>query len=306
MHKKKTLRRVIENRQLYVFLFLPILCIFIFRYIPMAGILMAFQDYDINLGLFGSKWVGFKFFDQFFSSYQFIRVLKNTLTLSIYGLLVTFPIPIIFALLLNVVPSAKFRRTTQTITYMPHFISTVVMVGLLMQVFNARSGIYGVAWRAITGELAPDPFGDPAVFPHLYVWSAVWQGTGWSSIIYFAALSSVDKGLHEAAQIDGASRFQRVIHVDLPCILPTAAIMLIMAAGRIMSVGFEKVYLMQNSLNISASEIISTYVYKVGIVKGGGDFSFGTAIGLFNAVINFILMVIVNGICRRLGGSSLW
>ena len=306
MHKKKTLRRVIENRQLYVFLFLPILCIFIFRYIPMAGILMAFQDYDINLGLFGSKWVGFKFFDQFFSSYQFVRVLKNTLTLSIYGLLVTFPIPIIFALLLNVVPSAKFRRTTQTITYMPHFISTVVMVGLLMQVFNARSGIYGVAWRAITGDLAPDPFGDPAVFPHLYVWSAVWQGTGWSSIIYFAALSSVDKGLHEAAQIDGASRFQRVIHVDLPCILPTAAIMLIMAAGRIMSVGFEKVYLMQNSLNISASEIISTYVYKVGIVKGGGDFSFGTAIGLFNAVINFILMVIVNGICRRLGGSSLW
>ena len=306
MHKRITLRKIIQNRQLYMFLFLPMLCIFVFRYIPMGGIIMAFEDYDVNLGILGSRWVGFKSFNLFFGSYQFARVLKNTLTLSFYGLLVTFPIPIVFALLLNVVPSAKFRKTIQTITYMPHFISTVVMVGLLMQLFNARSGVYGVAWKAITGEFAPDPFGDPAVFPHLYVWSAVWQSTGWSSIIYFAALSSVDKGLHEAAQIDGASRFQRVIHVDLPFILPTAAIMLIMSAGRIMSVGFEKVYLMQNSLNIATSEVISTYVYKVGIVKGGGDFSFGTAIGLFNALVNFLLMVVVNGICRRLGGSSLW
>ena len=300
------LRRIRANYQLYLFLLLPAACVVLFHYVPMGGIVLAFKQYNIRKGIWGSPWVGFKYFNRFFGSYQFGRVIGNTLSVSFYSLFASFPIPILFALVLNAVPLPRFRKTVQTVTYMPHFISTVVMVGLLMQIFNPRMGLFGIVYKALFGEMAPDLFGKPAAFRHLYVWSGVWQSTGWASIIYFAALSSVDRGLHEAAQIDGASRFARVLHIDLPCILPTARIMLIMAAGRVMSVGFEKVFLMQNSLNLSASEVISTYVYKVGIVTGGGDFSFGTAVGLFNSVVNFALMMTVNFICRRLGGSSLW
>lgn len=305
--QKNTLRqRIRANYQLYLFLAIPLFFVLLFSYVPMGGIILSFKQYDIRKGIFGSPWTGFKYFNSFFNSYQFEVVLKNTLWLSFYGLVASFPTPIIFALVLNAVPFLRYRKVVQTVTYMPHFISTVVMVGLLMQIFNARIGVFGVIWKAFTGEMAPDLFGKPNAFPHLYVWSGIWQGTGWSSIIYFAALSSVDKGLHEAAEIDGATRFQRVLHIDLPCILPTACIMLIMAAGRIMSVGFEKVFLMQNDLNLDTSEVISTYVYKIGIVTGGGDPSYGTAVGLFNSLVNFILMMFVNSVCRRLGGSSLW
>ena len=306
MQKKSLGCRIREHWQLYLFLIAPLAVIILFSYVPMGGIVLAFKKYDYRLGIWKSPWVGMKYFNRFFHSYQFKRVLTNTLSISFYSLLASFPLPILFALMLNAVPYPRFRKCVQTVTYMPHFISTVVMVGLLMQIFNARTGIFGVTWKAITGENAPDLFGIASAFPHLYVWSGVWQGTGWNSIIYFAALSGVDKQLHEAAEIDGANRFQRVWHIDLPCILPTASIMLIMAAGRVMSLGFEKIYLMQNSLNIAASEVISTYVYKVGIVTGGGDFSFGTAVGLFNSVVNFILLMTVNFVCKRLGGSSLW
>lgn len=306
MQKQSLGLRLRRHYELYLFLLVPLAVIVLFHYVPMSGIVLAFKKYNLRLGIWGSPWVGFKYFERFFSSYQFERVLTNTLSLSFYSLLASFPIPILFALMLNAIPYPRFRKLTQTVTYMPHFISTVVIVGLLMQIFNARMGVFGVTYRTLTGQQAPDLFGIPSAFSHLYVWSSVWQSTGWSSIIYFAALSSVDKQLHEAAEIDGATRFQRVWYIDLPCILPTASIMLIMAAGRVMSVGFEKVFLMQNSLNISASEVISTYVYKVGIVTGGGDFSFGTAVGLFNSVTNFILMMSVNFICKRLGGSSLW
>lgn len=306
MQKKSLGSRIREHWQLYLFLIAPLAVIILFSYVPMGGIVLAFKKYDYRLGIWKSPWVGMKYFNRFFHSYQFKRVLTNTLSISFYSLLASFPLPILFALMLNAVPYPRFRKCVQTVTYMPHFISTVVMVGLLMQIFNARTGIFGVTWKAITGENAPDLFGIASAFPHLYVWSGVWQGTGWNSIIYFAALSGVDKQLHEAAEIDGANRFQRVWHIDLPCILPTASIMLIMAAGRVMSLGFEKIYLMQNSLNIAASEVISTYVYKVGIVTGGGDFSFGTAVGLFNSVVNFILLMTVNFVCKRLGGSSLW
>ena len=194
----------------------------------------------------------------------------------------------------------------QTVSYIPHFISTVVVVGMLMQIFNPRTGAVGNIYSLFTGGIMKDIFASPSAFPHLYVWSGIWQGIGWSSIIYIAALSSVDTELHEAAQIDGASRFRRVLHIDLPSILPTATIMLILSAGRVMSVGFEKVFLMQNSLNIGASEVISTYVYKVGMVIGTGDYSFATAIGLFNSVINFCLLVLVNFISRKLSETSLW
>lgn len=267
---------------------------------------MAFEKFDNRLGVIGSPWIGLENFTRFLTSYQFGRVLVNTISLSFYGLIAGFPTPIIFALALNAVPSDKFKRFVQTVAYMPHFISTVVIVGLIMQLLNSRIGAYGVLFHAITGENAPDLFAIASSFPHIYVWSGVWQGTGWGSIIYFAALTSIDTELHEAAEIDGASRFQRMIHIDLPCILPTASIMLILSAGNIMSVGFEKTFLMQNSINLSKSEVISTYVYKVGIVTGGGDFSFGTAVGMFNSVVNFLMIITVNRICRGLGGTSLW
>lgn len=302
----RTIKRVREHMGLYVFLFFPLASVFVFSYIPMGGVVLAFKDYSAIKGILGSEWVGFRYFEEFIGSYKFVRTLNNTILLSFYGLFASFPIPIVFALLLNASGYARLRKLTQTITYMPHFISTVVMVGLLMQIFDMRIGVFGIIWYKITGEVAPNLFSLPNAFPHLYVWSGVWQSTGWNSIIYFAALSSVDKQLHEAAQIDGASRFQRVLHIDLPCILPTASIMLIMAAGRIMNVGFEKVFLMQNSMNIATSEVISTYVYKVGMVNGGGNFSFGTAVNLFNSLINFSLMVTVNKITAGLGGNSLW
>ena len=210
------------------------------------------------------------------------------------------------ALLLNAAPHQTYKKLIQTVTYIPHFISTVVMVGILMQVFNMRSGVYGILYSAFTGSAAPDLFASPSAFRHMYVWSGIWQNLGWDTIIYLAALMNVDPELNEAAQIDGANRWQRMWHIDLPTILPTASILLILAAGKVMNVGFEKVYLMQNDLNISTSEVISTYVYKIGMVTGGGDFSYGTAIGLFNSVVNFILIILVNAICKNLGGSSLW
>lgn len=192
------------------------------------------------------------------------------------------------------------------ITYIPHFISVIVIVGILLQMFNSRIGLYGTVYTALTGSSAPDILSQPGAFPHMYVWSGVWQEVGWGSIIYLSALSAVDPALHEAAIVDGASRFKRVLVLDLPTILPTATIMLIMNAGRIMSIGFEKVYLMQNDLNLTTSEIISTYSYKVSLGPTGGDFSLGATIGLFNSIVNLILILIVNAAANKLGETSLW
>ena len=223
-------------------------------------------------------------------------------------MIVSFPFPVLFALMINSVRNEKFKKITQTIVNMPHFISVVVMVGILFSVFNSSTGIYGNLYRMITGDnRVPDLFGSAANFRHFYVWSAVWQHFGWDSIIYTAALSSVDPSYHEAAQIDGATRFQRVIHVDLPTIVPTIVTMLILRMGSVMTIGFEKVYLMQNSMNLSASEVISTYAYQVGLsAKGVGNFSYATAIGMFNNVINFILVMIVNAISKKVSETSLW
>lgn len=299
-------RSMYQRRQLLFMVLIPLVYVIIFSYIPMAGIQIAFRKYDFRFGMWGSEWVGFSQFERFFSSHMFERVIKNTLAISFYSLFAGFPIPVIFALALNAMPFGRYKKLVQTVTYMPHFISTVVMVGILYQIFNIRTGIYGIIGLVITGRPVTDLFGVPEAFSHLYVWSGVWQGLGWNSIIYIAALAGIDPELHEAAIIDGASRFQRMIHVDLPGILPTVSIMLIMSMGGILSVGFEKVYLMQNDLNLVNSEVISTYVYKIGLVTGGGDFSFGTAIGLFNSVISFSMIITVNAICKRLGGASLW
>ncbi len=300
---KKTMKK---NWRLYLFLLLPVLYILIFAYVPMAGVQIAFKDYDFTKGVWGSEWVGLKNFKRFFESYNFWEILKNTIVLSFYSLLVSFPIPIIFALIINAFPAQRFKKTVQTISYMPHFISTVVVVGMMIQILNPRTGAFGAIYTALTGNVMKDILSVPSAFSHIYVWSGIWQSMGWSSIIYIAALSGVDSELHEAAQIDGASRFQRVLHIDLPSILPTAIILLILSSGNIMNVGFEKVYLMQNDMNISASEVISTYVYKIGMSVGTGDFSFATAIGLFNSVINFALLITVNFISKRFSHNSLW
>ena len=299
-------KKRIKHWQLYLFLVIPIVLVFIFNYIPMAGIQLAFKKYNMNLGIMGSPWIGFDNFKKFFRNYQFWRLLKNTLTLSLYGMLAGFPIPIMLALLLNSMNNLKYKKFIQTVTYMPHFISTVVMVGLIIQVFNPRIGLYGIIYSAVTGNNAPDILGSASAFPHIYVLSGVWQSMGWNSIIYMAALAGVDAELHEAAQMDGASKFQRILHIDLPSILPTAIMLLILNAGSIMNIGFEKAFLMQNNLNLRSSEVISTYVYKMGLDSATGDYGYATAIGLFNSVINLILIVSVDAVSKKVTEQSLW
>lgn len=244
-----------------------------------------------------------KYFNQFFNSPSFLLLLKNTLILSLYSLLASLPVPILLALCLNEVRIPWFKKTVQMVTYAPYFISTVVMVGMLIQLMSIRSGFFNHLIQ-IFGGTPVDFMAIPSLFRTIYVFSGVWQGMGYSAVIYIAALSNVDPQLYEAAIIDGANRLQKIIHIDIPAILPTIVLMLIMSLGNVMSIGAEKVYLMQNNLNLSTSEIISTYVYKIGLING--QFSLSTAVGLFNSVINFVLIVIVNTIARRLGDTSLW
>ena len=304
---KCVFKDVRRDWQLYAFLLVPVLYIVIFAYVPMAGLTIAFRSYSARLGIWGSKWVGLENIIKFFTSQYFGRTVANTILLSAYSLVCSFPIPVIFALMINCLRSQRMKNVCQTIVMMPHFISIVVLVGMLFQFFNARTGLYGNIFYALFGSYQSDPFGNAENFRHFYIWSGVWQGFGWGSIIYVAALSAVDPNLHEAATIDGASRFQRVLHIDFPTILPTIVIMLILNTGSIMSIGFEKVYLMQNPLNLSTSEVISTYVYKVGLSSEGSvDFSYSTAIGLFNSIVNMIFIVVVNAIAGRVSENSLW
>lgn len=306
VREKPLIKKIASRWQLYLLLLVPLTYIILFAYVPMGGLSLAFVDYDFSKGILGSEFVGFKNFIKFFNSYKFELILKNTLTISIYSLLVGFPIPIIFALLLNGFSGRRYKKTIQTVTYIPHFISTVVMVGLIMQLLNNRTGLYGSIYTFFTSEMAPNIFADGKNFKHIYVWSGIWQSTGYNSIIYIAALANVDVSLHEAAKIDGANAFQRIRYIDFPSILPTASIMLILAVGNIMNVGFEKVLLMQNSLNMSYSEIISTYVYKVGLASGINDYSLSTAIGMFNSIINFILLISANKISKKISGNGIF
>ena len=298
-------KNVLPRWQLYLLLLFPIMHLLIFSYYPMMGAQIAFRKYDLMLGMWRSPWAGFYQFTRFFNMPSFGQIIQNTIFLSLYGMVVGFPLPVMLALILNAFPFLKIKKTFQTVSYMPHFISVAVVVGMMMQILSPRVGGVGNIYYLITGDLMPNLFGRAANFRHLFVWSTVWQGMGWSSIIYIAALSSVDPEMHEAAQIDGASRFKRVMHIDLPCLMPTITIMLILACGAIMNVGFERAFLMQNNLNLSRSEVIATYVYKVGLVMGTGDFSFATAIGLFNSVINFVMLLTVNFIAKKVGDYSL-
>jgi ABC-type polysaccharide transport system permease subunit len=303
MHKIS--QRIKNDRQLYLFLLIPVVYIVIFAYVPMLGAQIAFRKYSARLGIWGSPWIGFSNFIKFFQSYQFIRVVINTAALSVISIVMGFPVPVIFALLMNSFNSTVFKKISQTIVNLPHFISIVVLVGMLFQIFNANTGIYGVLMQALTGHKPPDLFANPGNFRYMYILSGVWQDFGWNSIIYLAALAGVSSEMHEAAVIDGASRFQRILFVDFPSILPTITIMLILRMGSVMSIGFEKVFLMQNGLNLPFSEVISTYVYKIGLT-GVTDFSYSTAIGLFNSVVNMILIGIVNFFASRMGETSLW
>ena len=270
----------------------------------MYGAQIAFRDFKAVSGMWGSPWVGFKHFKKFFESYLFWRVVSNTLFLSLYTVAATFPIPILLALSINNTMSRPYRKTVQMIVYAPYFISTVVMVGMLIQFLGPEIGIYGNLMR-LFGKEPVSLLGKPELFRSVYVWSQVWQFSGFGTIIYLATLSSIDPELHQAAIIDGATRIQRTIHIDIPGITPTIMIILILTMGQVMNVGFEKVFLLQNPLNLETSEIIRTYVYKIGLT-GIPRFSYASAIGLFNSVINLLLIVTFNFVAKRLGGSSLW
>ena len=289
--------------QLYLFLLPTIAYFLIFRFYPMYGLQLAFKAYRAVDGIAGSRWVGLDNFRRFFAAADFENLMLNTLSVSVVTLVFTFPLPILLALLLNQLPSLKYKKLVQTTVYAPHFISTVVMVGMIFLFTSPSSGLLNKILEALGGK-AIHFTALPGWFVPLYVASEVWQSTGWGSILYLAALAGVSPELHEAALVDGANKFQRVWHIDIPGILPTIVIMMILNAGKILNVGFEKAYLMQTSLNIDASEIISTYVYKRGVLKN--QISLSTAVGLFESVINMILVVSVNWISRKVTDSSLF
>lgn len=286
--------------QLWAIIILPVIYYAIFEYGPMYGIQIAFRDYRPRAGITGSEWVGLKWFIKFLKSPNFGLIFKNTIILSLYSMVVSFPIPIVFALILNALENKKYKSFAQTVTYLPHFISMVVMISILQMIFSPVSGIYGNVYRLLGGEGYPKDFrGLASSFRHLYVWSGIWQELGWSTIIYTSALSAVSQEHHEAAMIDGASRLKRIWHIDLPTIMPTIATLLILRFGSLIGVGFEKTFLLQSPLNLDVSEVISTYVVKVGL-NSFRSFSYGTAVSLFNTAINLILMFIVNKISKKI------
>ena len=301
--RQKKWKQIRNNYELYLFILPTVIYFIIFHYVPFYGIQLAFKDFVATKGIWGSPWVGLKHFKQFFSSHYFWEIIGNTIGISLYSLIAGFPMPILFALMLNEISNTRYKKTVQTVAYAPHFISAVVMVGMLYIFLHPVYGIVNTLLKSLGFE-AQDFMNKPEYFKSLYVWSGVWQHTGWNSVIYFAVLSNIDPEQHEAAIIDGATRFQRIIYINIPVLVPTMVILLILNVGSIMNVGFEKTYLMQTPLNTSASEVISTYIYKVGLQ--GARFSFTTAVGMFNSVINFILLLIVNKTSKKLSSTSLW
>lgn len=300
--KTHLVRRILSDWRLYVLLLPAFLATLVFHYYPIYGIQIAFKKFSNSKGIWGSKWVGLKHFQAFFSYLDFGKIMRNTLVISSYSI-ATFPCAVIFALMLNEVRNIRFKKTVQMISYAPHFMSTVVIVSMLQIFFARGNGLFNNI-AAMMGGTRVDYMSIPEYFASLYVWSGVWQGIGWGAIIYISSLSGVSQDLIEAARIDGANRWQINLHVNIPHILPTVIIMLIMRTGSVLSVGFEKVFLMQNSLNLDASRVISTYVYEMGIQNARLDFA--TAVGLFNNVVNIILLCIVNFISNKLSDISLF
>lgn len=303
IHRSSLLDDARKNWQLYLMLLLPVAYIIIFAYVPMGGVIIAFKDYRIKKGIWGSPWVGLQHFENFFNTPNFPMLLRNTLILSVYSLLAAFPFPILLALAINECRSRRYRKFVQMTTYAPYFISTVVLVGMMGNFFSLRTGFVNSVAKAL-GAQQVNYMGISSLFRHMYVWSGVWQAAGYSAVIYIAALASVDESLAEAALMDGAGRLKRIWHIDLPTIMPTIVIQLILAVGGIMAIGFEKVYLMQNPVNLDVSEIISTFVYKRGMTQF--QYSYASAVGLFNSVVNLVLIVAANTFASKVGSTSLF
>lgn len=297
---KKALQR---DFQLYLLCIPALVFIFIFEYGTMYGVQLAFKDFDFTKGITGSEWVGFEHFERFFTSYQFKSLLSNTLGVSLYQLFAGFPIPIIMALVLNQIKNERYKKFIQTVTYAPHFISVVVLCGMLIVFLSPSIGFVNNLIAMFGGERIHF-MGVPEYWKHIFVWSDIWQNTGWNAIIYVAALAGINPELYEAAKVDGASKLKCIWHIDLPGIAPTMTILLIMKMGSIMGLGYQKALLLQNTLNIDASEIISTYTYKIGLEQS--QFSYSTAIGLFNTVVNIVLLVIANAFSKKISDTSLW
>lgn len=295
-------RRIRKNGGLYLLMLPAFVLMVLFVYYPMYGITIAFKDFVPTQGIWGSPWVGFKYFEQYFNSFQFWNTIRNTLVISVYTILVTFPLPIALGLMCRQMAAGRFRKFFQVSTYLPHFISTVVMCGMIILFLSPSQGIIAKLLSFVGIEL-PNLTGQPSAFSSIYAWTEVWQHVGWDSIIYIAALSAVDPSLYEAATIEGATKWQKTIYIDIPMLLPTATVMFILRAGNVMSVGFEKVYLLQNTLNSSASEIISTYIYKIGLVSS--QYSLSAAISFFNNLINLVLLLGVNAAAKKMSDTSL-
>ena len=297
------LKRCVRDRQLILMVLIPIAWYVIFCYIPMYGVQIAFKDFRVSRGIIGSSWVGFKHFINFFNSYFFWRLITNTLVLNVYDLIFGFPVPIIFALMLNEIRLRKYKRVIQTVTYFPNFISVVIVVSMITMLFAADTGILN--WtRFFNNGVAVSVTRNPDYFRRMFIGSGIWQGFGFGSVLYIAAISAIDPELYEAARIDGSTRLKNVFYITLPCILPTIIILLLFRLGGMFSMGAEKVLLMYSPNTYAVADVISTYVYRVGLTQM--EYSYGSAVGLFNTVINFITLVVFNTIARRVGETSLW
>lgn len=301
--RQQTVKRVKWSLPYYALLLFPLVYLFVFKYMPMWGIQIAFREFKSRTPMSQMEWVGLKYFIQFFNSPSFWKILSNTVMLSLYSLLASFPIPIVLAICLNECRSNRFSKIVQMTTFMPYFISTVVLVSMIIQFTDIQIGIVNI-WLKQLGHKPTGFMGVPGYFRHIYVWTGVWQTMGYSAVVYLAALSGVSQDLCDAALVDGANKWRKILHIDLPCIAPTIIILLILNTGNLVYVGFEKIYLMQNSMNANQSEVISTYVYKMGIAST--NYSFSTAVGFFNAVVGFVLVMITNTISRRVSETSLW
>lgn len=298
-------RKVRRSIPYYVLILIPLIILLVFKYYPMYGVTLAFKDYKVSAGIEGSPWTEplFRHFERFLTAPSAVRVITNTLTISLYSLLASFPIPILLAIGLNELHSRRLKKTVQMITYMPYFISTVVLVSMIIQFTDLSYGFVNQAIKSLGGQ--PVNFmGNKDYFRHIYVWTGVWQSAGYSAVVYLAALSGVSQDLYDAAVVDGASKVKRILHIDLPSIAPTIIILFILNTGSILSVGFEKIYLMQNNTNLSVSEVISTYTYRMGLVNQ--NYSYSTAVGLFNSLVNCTMLLLTNAVARKVSDVGLW
>lgn len=300
--RKSLWKQMFKHWEFYALLLPGIIITIVYKYIPMYGIQIAFRDFNAADGFFGSTWVGLKWFEKFFSNYRSFRMIKNTVLISLYSLLWSFPIPIFLSLLVNQVRHKKFQRTVQTILYAPHFISVMILCGMLRIFLSPYGGLINVVIEALGGQGGVNYIDQASSFRTIYIASGIWQDAGWGMIIYLATLAGVDASLHEAAKVDGASAWQRMIHIDIPALIPIIVIQLIMSFGNLMSVGFDKAFLLQTDLNRATSEIIATYVYEQGMLKA--MYSFSTAVGLFNTAVNLVLLLCVNKICKKASDVS--